>query len=471
MQNKVLETEEYADPSQNITTYYVRDASGNTMGIYHGTQVMVSGCPVQRYELDQLSLYGSDRVGVYRPQEKVVEQVALQCLSNGISRTATPASIYTRGMGLKEYELKDHLGNVRVTISDIKNSVLTGPANDPGSYTADLRSASNYYPFGMKMPGRSHNFMTAPNNGSGYRYGYNGKEQDFSFHGADGQVLDYGMRMYDVRIARFFNMDPMAASFADLTPFQYASNNPIHNIDLDGMEGTGYDQNLDRWMTELGKGKITSEQYEKRIFATGLGGMAGLAGLGMVETGGRIGPLLQRAIVTYGAKFAPYSIRIGVAASKYGPEAVGFTAGVLGYDGVFPGGGDELGQLLSKKLILGKAHIIDKYAKSIEESFSMFKEGFGLGIPKVFSPSNQIIQAMYQTVKEGKQIAFDITDVNIEAAKNGFESFSDADRLGNITEWELSKILRDKDLFNNTIFHQKGEQKTAKELGLKLIED
>jgi RHS repeat-associated protein len=88
----------------------------------------------------------------------------------------------------------------------------------------------------MKMPGRSYNFMTAPNNGSGYRYGYNGKEQDFSFHGADGQVLDYGFRIYDARISRFMSIDPLTRQYPELTPYQFASNTPIQAIDLDGLE-------------------------------------------------------------------------------------------------------------------------------------------------------------------------------------------------------------------------------------------
>ncbi|MET6997062.1 hypothetical protein [Chitinophaga defluvii] len=52
----------------------------------------------------------------------------------------------------------------------------------------------------------------------------------------------------------------------------------------------------------------------------------------------------------------------------------------------------------------------------------MFKEGLGLGMPKVFSQSNKLMQAMYSTVKEGKKIAFDVTDVAFDLAKKGFEN-------------------------------------------------
>jgi len=43
--------------------------------------------------------------------------------------------------------------------------------------------------------------------------------------------------MYDPQIGRFFRVDPLAEKFYYLTPYQYASNNPVTNIDLDGLEG------------------------------------------------------------------------------------------------------------------------------------------------------------------------------------------------------------------------------------------
>lgn len=71
-----------------------------------------------------------------------------------------------------------------------------------------------------------------------YRYGFNGKENDNEVYNATGTFQDYGMRSYDPRIGRFISVDPLAAKFPMLTPYQFASNNPIRHIDLDGMEGT-----------------------------------------------------------------------------------------------------------------------------------------------------------------------------------------------------------------------------------------
>jgi RHS repeat-associated protein len=126
-------------------------------------------------------------------------------------------------------------------------------------------------------------------------YKFNGKElnhKEFS----DGTGLDwysYGMREYDPQIGRFFRVDPITDKFYELTPYQYASDNPIRNKDIDGLEG--YDANLERWIEELGQGKITKEQYQLRIKSAAVGGLAGLALVGIVYSGGRALPLLSRA--------------------------------------------------------------------------------------------------------------------------------------------------------------------------------
>lgn len=48
---------------------------------------------------------------------------------------------------------------------------------------------------------------------------------------------DYGYRSYDPQIGRFVQLDPLTDLYSTLTPYQYASNDPITNIDVDGLEG------------------------------------------------------------------------------------------------------------------------------------------------------------------------------------------------------------------------------------------
>lgn len=71
-----------------------------------------------------------------------------------------------------------------------------------------------------------------------YTFGFNGKEFDPEWHNSPGTMYDYGFRIYDPRIAKFLSADPLTASYPMLTPYQFASNSPIRNIDLDGLEAT-----------------------------------------------------------------------------------------------------------------------------------------------------------------------------------------------------------------------------------------
>jgi RHS repeat-associated protein len=69
-----------------------------------------------------------------------------------------------------------------------------------------------------------------------YRYGFNGKEKDNEVKG-EGNQQDYGMRPYDDRLGRLISVDPLTNEYPNLTPYQFAENNPIENIDLLGMQG------------------------------------------------------------------------------------------------------------------------------------------------------------------------------------------------------------------------------------------
>ncbi len=79
----------------------------------------------------------------------------------------------------------------------------------------------------MLMPGRHANT-------SDYRYGFNNMELDNEIKG-EGNSYDFGSRsIYDGRVARFISLDPRMREFAHMSPYSFAGNNPIINIDKDG---------------------------------------------------------------------------------------------------------------------------------------------------------------------------------------------------------------------------------------------
>lgn len=135
-----------------------------------------------------------------------------------------------RNLGDKRYELKNHLGNVHAVITDRKLQV-----EDPNNlgtvdyYTSNVTSYTDYYPFGMEIGSRT------GHSSEGFRYGFNGKEQDPEWTG-QGNIYDYGFRIYNPRIARFLSVDPLSTKYPFYTPYQFAGNKPIRFIDLDGLE-------------------------------------------------------------------------------------------------------------------------------------------------------------------------------------------------------------------------------------------
>ena len=70
---------------------------------------------------------------------------------------------------------------------------------------------------------------------SGYRFGFNGKEQDSEAYG-DGNYYDYGFKIYNPRLGKFLSTDPLTSSYAWYTPYQFAGNKPIQCDDIDGSE-------------------------------------------------------------------------------------------------------------------------------------------------------------------------------------------------------------------------------------------
>ncbi|SNZ01686.1 hypothetical protein [Flagellimonas pacifica] len=141
---------------------------------------------------------------------------------NGVTPPATNGVVY-RNVGEKYYELKDHLGNVRVVVNDRKNLDTSD-----NTLSANVVSYNNYYPFGQPMPSR--NFDSGE-----YRYGFQGQEKDSELKG-EGLSVNYKYRMHDARIGRFFAVDPLAYDYPWNSPYAFSENRVIDGLELEGAE-------------------------------------------------------------------------------------------------------------------------------------------------------------------------------------------------------------------------------------------
>lgn len=212
MQNR-LKKRKVASGS-DISTYYIRDAQGNVLAVYEKNGSTITW--------KEQHLYGSNRLGTVQP---------------AVAWTTTPGTApYFRGTqilnyGWKRYEVNDHLGNVRALINDRKT--YSG-----ATFTATVLDATDYFPFGSEM--RS----IIVNNPNKYRYGFNGKELDKNGEFGSLNHYDYGFRIYNPGIGRFLSVDPLAAEYPWYTPYQFAGNGPIANIDKDGKEPISYMENM-----------------------------------------------------------------------------------------------------------------------------------------------------------------------------------------------------------------------------------
>ncbi|WP_211360847.1 DUF6443 domain-containing protein [Mucilaginibacter frigoritolerans] len=131
------------------------------------------------------------------------------------------------------YYLSDHLGNTRVTF-DTKNG------------SAAVLQQDDYYPFGYEIK----RIISSPKT----EYLYNKKELQEEI-----VQYDYNARFYDPVVARWTSMDLLGENNRRVSPYNYGENNPIRNIDPDGMENQvidGYGTTSDQLNNLYGIGSV-----------------------------------------------------------------------------------------------------------------------------------------------------------------------------------------------------------------------
>ena len=199
------------------TGQYVYDANGNAttdgrVGV--GLTYNLLNLPVTATKQGVLNLaYTYDATG--RKLKKVSNGVSRDYVNgieynvNGIDIILTEEGVARNNGGRYSYEynLTDHLGNVRYTFHQ-----------HPETKALEAIQQDDYYAFGKRF-----------GDGGVNKYLYNGKELQDEL----GQ-LDYGARFYDPEIARWSVGDPLAEMYLGHSPYNYVLNNPINNIDPDG---------------------------------------------------------------------------------------------------------------------------------------------------------------------------------------------------------------------------------------------
>ncbi|TKG91607.1 hypothetical protein EYV94_21520 [Puteibacter caeruleilacunae] len=215
------------DNAKGINGSYSYDANGNmTKDGYRGFDVAYN-----RLNLPKKVSKGTDVIDYFYAADgtKVMKQTTKGGSTTKISYAGSfvyngnqlDYILTSEGMWKSDgyqYNLKDHLGNVRVVI------------NQGGAPV----SKSDYYPFGKLHDRQSVDFVKN-------KYLYNGKEiQDEQLGGVLLDWYDYGARMYDAEIGRWHVVDPMIEKHHEYTGYAYTYNNPILYPDIMGLDTTIY---------------------------------------------------------------------------------------------------------------------------------------------------------------------------------------------------------------------------------------
>jgi RHS repeat-associated protein len=181
----------YPDYETNFyiyNTYYVNDLAGNVMAVYTSSHVSNVSPVIQ---IQEQTIVGMGRIGVHYTQS---------------NQTV--------------YEITDHLGNVRATVSSVKTNGIP-----------EVLSYTDFYPHGGILPGR--NYVSS----NAYRYDYQGQEKD-----PETNWSNFELRMYDANLARWMSPDPYGEFHS---PYLAMGNNPVSTIDPDGGKTVADPTNID----------------------------------------------------------------------------------------------------------------------------------------------------------------------------------------------------------------------------------
>jgi RHS repeat-associated protein len=194
----------YDDQAQKYkTTYYNSSTSSTKYNWFLFGAIYEYISSVASFNLKEIGISGQGRAGVYK-------------------QDAAGLAIAT---GHAEYQLTDHLGNVRVTFKKGTGTKL------------DILSKTDYYAFGGQLPGR-----IWQQSGGDYRYGYQGQQKSQD----DVNWDNFELRNFNHDLGRWSAPDPYGQFHS---PYIAMANDPVSAIDPDGGYQTwsGYRAALPYW--------------------------------------------------------------------------------------------------------------------------------------------------------------------------------------------------------------------------------
>jgi len=268
------------------------------------------------------------------------------------------------------YQLSDHLGSSCVELNE----------------NTDIISYEEYHPFGTTSYQKSNTSISQK------RYKYVGKERD-----EETGLYYYGARYYAAWLCRFVSTDPLKEKYLEWSPYVYCADNPVRFVDPDGMATMDppwvYGQ---LYSNSIKEGHITSHDIKKNLI-----GALAIISAPLIIFGGELAlPSIAKGVLTA----APYATTASLLAGRYGPEAIGFAAGALGYDGDIPGTeGDEFGKLINKGLKIGASKFYGKFSRYADEGVEFISSHLnGIDFRKdVFTKKLEKGSKLYQWTIDG----------------------------------------------------------------------
>jgi RHS repeat-associated protein len=166
-----------------------------------------------------------------------------------------------------EYNLKDHLGNLRVSCrcDEIKRDAngLPYPETDANYGFIPLKAVQEiaYDPWGLNFGNTTDSQKPSVLTD---RFQYNGKEKLLDL---DLGWSDYGARMYMSEMCRWGAIDPLAHKYPSMSPYVFSANNPIYYVDPDGREPVHSIYALKLWFSlKLTQWYSTAGVYDSKSF-------------------------------------------------------------------------------------------------------------------------------------------------------------------------------------------------------------